>query len=406
MRVWSNKCGDDFEYWNAEVVEDDQMHNFKLRINLPHDQYLRARDCIASWLHANCPSWVFSFKTLVKGVELQSLPRRFRGAGQFTIYLKQGADINEVKQFCLAIEGYIQGIIVPNDETRQRVMASDYAITEHVSSRYERLAWLENAYMSERMLQSRYFKQLYDNALLESEFYLQTYRTRHRRLPYDPDLEAMMNAGLGYAAQTAPRISGRQDGWLCQDIALICRGMLQNPSYDLLPLATAVQTLMKPSTDPDKLCVQRHMCVCVNGYFKRHFNIDAMSKRLLDTDLVALQAKEYVEQLSLFKSRLAGAGVSDKKRIAKCWLEKLNRCTKDRFSFFGLWHSGSYHKFKAAILYMQVQCANGSVQSLDTLLLSTLKTLMRETRCSAKAMTWVNRSIEQFEQHERTQSVR
>lgn len=55
---------------------------------------------------------------------------------------------------------------------------------------------------------------------------------------------------------------------------------------------------------------------------------------------------------------------------------------------------------------MQVQCASGSVQSIDSMLLSMLKDLMCETRCSSKAMTWVNRSIEQFEQHERTQPVR
>lgn len=333
MHSWNNRCGRDFEYWDAEAVPNEAMHAFKLRLNLSHEQYLRCRDILVDWLRCNCPDWVFSFKTFTNGIDFQVMPERFQGAGQFTIYLKQGVSTDEVNAFCQSMERFVSALLV-DESAPQKVMVGDYAITKHVSSRFERLAWLENAYMSARMIKSEYFWQLYCNALRESEFYLKTYRSQHQRLPYDEDIDKMMTAGLGYAAEMAPRVSARRDGMLCQEVAAICRGMLQNPSVDLVPLTSAFQALMKGSNVSEKALMQHCMRRHVDRYFKRHFHIEKMSTRLVNTDVLALKAHQYVRSLSLFKTKLAGATRLDKTRIARCWLSSLDRCTKDRFSFF------------------------------------------------------------------------
>lgn len=129
-RIWKNPS------WQGPTHKDN---DFKLRINLRDEDYLTpevTESVIQMLLSVNHDDCISGFKTFNEGI-FKTLPaevkQRFNSAGQFTIYLKDSATSEQIKQLTTKIERALftlkQGHIMPGDTK----------ISRHVSMRRERM---------------------------------------------------------------------------------------------------------------------------------------------------------------------------------------------------------------------------------------------------------------------------
>ncbi len=312
-------------------VSREQNSNFKLRINLNQTNYNLCRNDIVVHLQTlSSSSCIAQFKTFMPGVLEQAEEKdsaRFGNAGQFTIYLKQSATVDEVRALISELEEYLQ----ENNISTGSVMDADFPVSDRMSMRWESVYVepLESSlYVSARDANNPVINQYYWPMVTASQWYHELCTDqRQKAVVYDENVAVMMGRGfshfIGEIKGGGDHDAASRNVMASQDAAIYCKALLGKDA-DFVPLIIGYQEIYNQTNNKlvRKDLFQDIKCH-INNFFRQNYGVE---------NAVAV----CIEPVVMCSNAIADLDDDDAQRFIQTWLTNC-QITEDDLGMFGGW---------------------------------------------------------------------